>query len=276
MQHQTAPGGAALRWFEGRLVGFDVETTGTDPNEARIVTAAVAVCGGGVGTETLSLLADPGVEIPEEAAAVHGVTTERARAEGLPAAEVVGTVVDTLETLLQAARPLVIFNARYDLTVLDREARRHGLVPLQDRVALLVVDPFVIDKWLDRYRKGSRKLDAICARYGATLDGAHAADADAVAATRAAWVLGAKGAVVRRAWNPEMEAEKAGLVAEWERVRWDLAALHAAQAGWAAEQAAGLADYWREKIAKGEEVPGDPDEVRGEWPLVPFEEAARV
>jgi DNA polymerase-3 subunit epsilon len=54
------------------------------------------------------------------------------------------------------------------------------LPPLQERqFELLVVDPLVIDKWLDRYRKGSRKLEAICAHYGAVLDEAHDADFDA-------------------------------------------------------------------------------------------------
>jgi DNA polymerase III epsilon subunit-like protein len=46
-------------WHDGRLVAFDVETSGIDLEEARIVTAAIAVCGGGQETQTLTLLADP-------------------------------------------------------------------------------------------------------------------------------------------------------------------------------------------------------------------------
>lgn len=247
-------------WHEGRLVAFDVETTGVDVESDRIVTAAIAVCGGGLETETLELLADPGVEISEEAAGVHGVTTERARAEGAPARVVVAAVLEALRSYTATGSPIVAFNARFDLTILDREARRHGLEPLGD---VVVVDPLVIDKWLDRYRKGSRKLEAICATYGAGLDQAHDAAADALAAARAAWVLGAKGRVIRKAWNPQMEAERAGLEAEWERVRHDLALLHEAQVRWAWEQADGLAEYFREQ--------GNPDadKVERDWPLVP-------
>lgn len=251
-----------MNWWEGRLVGFDLETTGTDPEEARIVTAAIAVCGGGLRTKRLSWLADPGVEIPEEAAAVHGITTDRARAEGEDAGLVVAAVLGRLKGYRMQGLPLVVFNARYDLTVLDREQRRYGLGPLVDPV---VVDPLVIDKWLDRYRKGSRKLDAMCAHYGATLDGAHEADSDALAAARVAWAIGARGQVVRKAWNEEMHAERLALHEEWERVRYDVGLLHEAQRGWAYEQAVGLAEYFRER---GEDASG----VRTEWPVVPMVE----
>ena len=77
-------------WHNGRLAAFDIESTGVNPQSDRIVTATVSVVGGGLPAESTSWLADPGVEIPEGAARVHGITTEQARAEGRPAAEVVG------------------------------------------------------------------------------------------------------------------------------------------------------------------------------------------
>lgn len=254
------------------MFGFDLETTSPEPEEARIVTAALARCGGGRQTRTNRWLADPGVDIPEEAAEIHGVTTEKAQADGRPAAEVVAEVVDLLAAGAARGFAIVIFNARYDLTVLDREARRHGVAPLSERqIDLRVIDPLVIDKWLDRYRKGSRKLDAICEHYGAMLDEAHAADFDAIAAARAGWVLGARGVVTRRVWNAQMGAEKAALVREWEHVRHDLDRLHAAQVRWAHEQAVGLAEYFREQREKGVEETGDPDGVRTEWPCIPYD-----
>jgi DNA polymerase-3 subunit epsilon len=286
----------ATAWWEQRMAGFDLETTAPDPEEARIVTAAVALCGGGGPTDSRVWLADPGVEIPEEAAAVHGITTERAQADGRDRAEVVREVVEKLTLAAAAGWPLVIFNGRYDLTVMDRECRRLGIPPLSERqITLRVIDPLVIDKWLHRFRPSypnklsperaaelgipsSRTLDGMCREYGAILDGAHDAAYDAVAACRLAWVLGAKGKVVRniRTWGGHAghdTAERRQLEEQWEAVRYDLDLLHAAQIGWAAEQAAGLADYWREKMAKGEEVPGDPDEVRGDWPFVPASSA---
>lgn len=251
-------------WWQGRIVSLDLETTGVDVEKDRIVTAAVALCGGGLATDKLSLLADPGVEIPESASAVHGVTTERARAEGLPAADVVGVIVDVLARA--QGLPLAIFNARFDLTLLDREARRHGVVPLAERRVVHVIDPLVIDKHLDRYRKGSRKLEAICEHYGASLDGAHDAAHDAVAAARLAYALGHRGQVVRRVRGAHDGREKAMLVRQWEAVRGDLDLLHGAQVEWAADQAVGLADHFRGK-GQDEDAAG----VRTEWPLVPFE-----
>lgn len=261
-----------MSWWQQRMLAFDLETTATDPEEARIVTAALAACGGGAATATETWLADPGVEIPEEAAGVHGVTTERARAEGRPLPEVVAELVATLDAWLQGGvRPLVIFNARYDLTVLDRAMRRLGLGSLDDLGELRVIDPLVLDKWLDRYRRGSRKLEETCRVYGATLDGAHDAAYDAIAAARLAWCIGAKGCVVRKSSWPAAAAEKHECVRRWDAVRGDLDLLHAFQVEEAREQALGLAEHFREK---GQIE--DADGVRTEWPVVPFEAACEV
>ena len=69
-------------------------------------------------------LADPGVEIPEQASAVHGITTERARTEGRPAADVVAEIIAAIRAVFARGVPLVVYNAPYDLTLLD--ARRVG------------------------------------------------------------------------------------------------------------------------------------------------------
>jgi len=256
-------------WWDGRLIGFDCESTGVDVETDRIVTAAVVACGGGIVTESLTLLADPGIEISAGATAVHGISTERARAEGLPAADVVAAVLVALESYLVDGRALCVMNSRFDLTLLDREARRYGLVPLQERVELLVVDAMVLDRHVDRYRRGSRKLDALCAHYGAGLDEAHDAGSDALAACRLAYVIGKRGEIVRRVRNAQDGREKAALVKEWARVRGDLPALHEAQTRWARVQADGLREYF---AAKGQDE--DAASVRSAWPLVPFEMAA--
>ncbi len=256
---------AVRPWWQSRLVGFDLETTSPLPEEARIVTPAAALCGGGEEMDARTWLADPGVEIPEAAAAIHGITTARAQADGRPAPDVVREVVDLLVTELGRGYPLVIANARFDLTVLDRECRRMGLATLTERlviegVPLLVVDVFVIDKWLDRYRKSyppgvtaeqasergipsSRTLTGMCQHYGVTLDGAHDAAFDAVAAARLAYRLAGSGDVVRRVRNAQDGREKAALVRAWNRVRDDLPALHALQVELAVEERARFAAY---------------------------------
>lgn len=235
-----------MSWHLGRMCGFDLETTGVNTETDRIVTACVVQVGGGRDTDTLTWLADPGIEIPDGAAAVHGITTERARTEGRPAADVVAEVTDALTAAVADGVPIVAMNAAFDLTMLDREARRHGIKPLGDVVGdrLRVIDPRVLDKKIDRFRRGSRTLTALCEHYGVRLDGAHSADADAIAACRVAWRLGST--------RPELAAM-------------ELEELHHAQVEWARQQAESLADYFR-RVGKDREADG----VRGDWPLVPF------
>ena len=112
------------------LAVFDLETTGVDVRTARIVTAYLGVLdASGEVVSSRSWMADPGIEIPEGAAAVHGITTERARADGRPAAVVVAEVLAELRSVLERGLPLVVYNAPYDLTLLAHEAVRHGLEP---------------------------------------------------------------------------------------------------------------------------------------------------
>ncbi|MDJ1132449.1 exonuclease domain-containing protein [Streptomyces iconiensis] len=236
-----------MSWHLGRLCGFDLETTGVDVESDRIVTACVVQCGGKHPTQSATWIANPGVEIPAEATAVHGITTEQARAEGQPAGQVVEQVVAALTHAIGAGLPVVAMNAGFDLTMLDREARRHRVYPLADTSVgdeLRVVDPRVLDKAADRYRRGGRKLEDLCRHYSVALDGAHSADADALAACRVAWRLGST--------RPELAAM-------------DIEALHHAQIAWAAEQAAGLRAYFEKTPGKEHLAAG----VRPEWPLIP-------
>jgi DNA polymerase-3 subunit epsilon len=229
-----APGGAPA-WTEGPRAAFDLETTGRDPRTARIVTATVVrTDASGAVTDEWEWLADPGVEIPEEAAAVHGVSTERARAEGRPAAEVVAQVAGVLAGLFAAGTPVLVFNASYDFTVLAREARRHGVtVP----APFPVLDPFVLNKQVHRYRRGKRTLGALCEEYGIELTAAHTSAADAVATERLAVLMAHRFPALAR----------------------PAADLHADQVGWAAEQAADLQEYFRRTR---------PDAVvDGAWPV---------
>jgi DNA polymerase-3 subunit epsilon len=247
-----------MAWHDGRLLAFDLETTAADPEAARIVQYAIGYVGGGRDTEIVAPIVNPGVEIPEGASEVHGITTDQAVAEGRDARESVNIVAGIVKATIEGGHPIVAFNARYDLTVLDRECRRHGVV-VPDWERALVVDPFVVDKFLDRFRRGSRKLNAVCAHYGAKLDEAHEAGADAVAAARLAWVMAKRGQVVAR--YPDVLA----VGAEWKRVKDVLPSLHMAQVKWALLQADGLREYF-ERQGKTEEAVG----VRGEWPVVPF------
>lgn len=235
-----------MNWFDGRLAAFDIETTGTSVENDRIVTAAVSLVGGGEDSASFNWLVDPGVDIPAEATAVHKITNEMVRKQGAPAAEAVEEITGILSEALDSAVPIVAFNARFDLTILDREARRHGVVPLVDRVGgpdgMLVVDPYVLDKQVNKFRKGRRNLTILCDDYKVPLTDAHAADADALAAARLAWRMGRN--------FPELG-------------EMELFELYENQISWAAEQASDLQAYFASN--------GRHERVEGAWPLVPVE-----
>jgi DNA polymerase-3 subunit epsilon len=206
-----------MAWHEDLLVGFDLETTGTDPRQARVVTAAVTEVKGGEPVRHRVWLANPGVPIPAETTAIHGVSTERATAEGRPAPEVVAEIADALRGYWAASVPVVVYNAPFDLTLLDEELRRYALPPLVGPGGLAgpVVDPLVIDRALDKYRRGKRTLEAACGVYGVTLDGAHDAGADALAAVRVARAIAARYPQAGQADPAELHEAQRGWYAAW-------------------------------------------------------------
>ncbi|MET9762341.1 3'-5' exonuclease [Streptomyces sp. NPDC006372] len=232
-----------MGWHRELLIGFDLETTGTDPREARIVTGAVIEVRGGEPAGRREWLADPGVPIPEDAVAVHGISSEWAAAEGRPADQVADAMAEVLTSYWKTGVPVVAYNAAFDLTLLSAELRRHGLPSLRDRLGGVdpapVIDPYTIDRWVDRYRRGKRNLEAVCAEYGVVLDSAHDALADALAAARLACAIATR--------HPKIAALGP-------------ATLHHRQIEWYAEWAADFQTFLRKK--------GDATAlVDGAWPL---------
>ncbi|WP_017614025.1 exonuclease domain-containing protein [Nocardiopsis salina] len=229
-------------WYTRPLAAFDVETTGLDVTADRIVTAALWRIDPTSGTkEPLTWIIDPGVPIPPEAAGIHGYTDERVRAEGTPAVEAVPAIGAALEKVAADGLPLVVYNAPYDLGILHHEFVRNTVRP-EPLSTLHVVDPLVLDKQMDPYRRGGRKLTDVCAHHGVPLaaDEAHGAAADALAAGRLAWRLGSS--------HPEL-----GTLAPAE--------LHDSQVRWKADQAASFQAYLRRTR--------DPEAViDGTWPYV--------
>lgn len=167
-----------------RMLAFDLETTGTNPRTCRIVTSALVRLADGAKDSRI-MLADPGVEIPKAASDVHGITTEKARAEGRPHDEVLAKTIAGLRQAWADGLAVVAYNATYDLTVLlsqDPSFTIDGLV----------VDPFVLDQHYDQFRKGKRTLADVAQHYKVRLDAAHDATEDALAAARIAWMMARK------------------------------------------------------------------------------------
>ena len=194
-------------WHRAPYAVLDTETTGVNPLTARLVTCHLSIPMYGCEWDWKI---NPGIPIPPGASAVHGIYDadvagwqdhEDARHE----------IHDALAEVWDEG-PVIVYNAPYDLTVLSAPV----LGP--------VIDPLVLDKVVDRYRKGSRRLEAVCAWYGVQLGKAHDVREDALAAGRVAWAI----------------AERFEFIA-----RMDPVALHERQVRWYADQAHGLREHFR-------------------------------
>jgi DNA polymerase-3 subunit epsilon len=107
-----------------------------------------------------------------------------------------------------------------------------------------VIDPRVLDKKVDRFRRGGRTLTDLCRHYVVSLDDAHTAEADAVAACAVVWKI-----ANRYRWLTRLE----------------LAESTSSKVHWAREQAEGLRDHFA-RTEGTEELAAS---VRLEWPLIP-------
>lgn len=107
----------------------------------------------------------------------------------------------------------------FDLTLLSAELRRHDLPSLRERLDGLapapVIDPYTIDRSVDRYRRGKRNLEAVCAEYGVALDSAHDASADALAAARLARAIAGRHPKVAALGPAELHRRQIEWYAEW-------------------------------------------------------------
>lgn len=265
---------SAPKWHEGRMAGWDTESTGVNVFEDRIVTAAIIHHNPGNRPRALSWVINPGTDIPQEASDVHGWTHDRLE-QHLQGHEASYTTPDgqtsfmtregalfsiagQLGAVMGAEAPVVAANAAYDFSLLEQELIRHNIDPLSSRPTGVagVVDPMVLEKQYDPYRKvkgGCRggkhqcggcgavdkKLESLCKHYGVPLTAAHDAGADALAALRLA----------RR------------LADLWPDIaRLKLPTLHQKQTGWRAEQMDGLRTYF-------DRAGIEHDGCCGEWPV---------
>lgn len=247
----------AEKWARMPVLGFDLETTGIDAHADRIVQAAVVSVKHDTAPNLFTWLADPGVEIPAEAAEVHGITTEQARAEGQDIGQVLFELTGRLALWMGKGFPIAGFNIAYDLTMLEAENRRHGIDTLASRLPKgigPVIDAMVLDKYADKWRRSEcaknkkpcscgavdRKLTGLCLHYGVKLDGAHDAGVDALAAALLWPKIIARHSTKFRGMT--------------------LGSLHESQIRWRREQMNGLREYFD---ANGIEHDGcDPN-----WPI---------
>jgi DNA polymerase-3 subunit epsilon len=132
--------------LERPLVFLDLEATGTDPKEARVLQIAlqrfVPSGEGAALDEEVNQLVDPDMEVPAAVTELTGITTDDVR--GQPS---FGALVDRLSPLLADA-DLAGYNAlAYDVPLLTAEYERagHALPGPPDRV---VLDPYRLEQVL--------------------------------------------------------------------------------------------------------------------------------
>lgn len=227
------------------VAAFDLETTGVSVFEDRIVTASILVLDPiDEIVDHYEWLVNPGIDIPEGATNVHGITTEHAQRHGSAAPQAVYEIAGTLAHYMNHGVPVVAYNAAYDFSLLDFEIRRHldygeGLSAFfggQD-IPKKIIDPFVLDRKLS-HRTGSRKLTDVADYYGVVLAAAHRSYDDCFAAAQVAKAQWEKHPVLR---EPSLEE------------------LYDAQAEWYAEQQISLSDYFK-RIGKAGDFSTD-------WPI---------
>lgn len=232
-----------MKYLDSRRLAWDFETTSTNPAEARVVSAALVGRGGPSPEHVQTWIINPGVPIPPETTAIHGIDDTKAQAEGAEPKAALEEMAETMARSIRYGMPLVAFNTAYDWSVLHYELLRHGLPTMADRLdgpPYTLVDGLVLDKQADKYRKGSRKLQAVAAHYGVHLENWHEAKADAIAA------LGIVDALYAR--HPRLNA-------------YDPQRLYLAQQAWREEQQVGLQAHLRKSDSSAYCAP--------EWPLVP-------
>lgn len=209
-------------WATKPIAVFDLETTGLNHVTSRIVTACALKLdpAGNVIGNPVEWLANPGIPIPAEASAVHGITDEIAVSRGADLGQTVASIVQTLKGFLDEGTPIVAYNAPYDFTILRQHAEEFGIDwPLDPKP---ILDPLVLDKALVKFRTGKRRLEIIAPVYGVNLSNAHNATADAIAAGHVAQAM----------------AKQFG-----SKLDMTLLELHEKQVGWSREQDLSFADF---------------------------------
>lgn len=234
-----------MKFTDIRRLGWDTETTGPNPVEDRIVTAAIVVRGGGREDRDFSFLINPGVPIPTAASDIHGVTDAMVQADGRSPKEALDEIAGQLAAAITWGMPVVAFNHSFDWTILHYDLRRNGLPTVEERLSAApyeLIDPHVLDKQITpRVRgKGARKLKPTCERYGISLEDWHTAEADALAALLLADAM--------FGYHPKLAEMGPEL-------------LFAAQKKWRAEQQTSLQEFLRQTEPAAY--------CATEWPLLP-------
>jgi DNA polymerase-3 subunit epsilon len=195
-----------MAWHEGTLTALDLEATGVDTRTARIIEVGLFRFEADGSSEALvDRLIDPGVPLPPKVTELTGIGPDDLAANGGIPADVLTATLAVITSLVDEGIPIVVYNANYDWPLLANELARHALDPLPAVPPTILVDPLVLDRHVDRYRKGQRTLGTVAGHYGVSLEGAHRAAGDAAATVAVARAIAER--------YPKIQVDGADLVA---------------------------------------------------------------
>lgn len=162
-------------WRTHPLAIVDTETTGVDPAVARIVEVAIRIVSPGQPTFAKSWLVDPGIRIPPECTAIHGITDDM-----MTDAPTFHEIAHEIWMLVSGCIP-VAYNAKFDRALLIAEYLRARIeVPPYLHAGAPWIDPLAWARAHEPYAKGAGryKLGAVAARFGVEIGTAHRAAGD--------------------------------------------------------------------------------------------------
>ena len=140
-----------------REIVLDTETTGLDPAQGhRLVELGCVELLNRIPTgATFHVYLNPEREVPAEATAIHGLTTEFLKDKPLFA-----DIVDDFFAFVGEEAPLVIHNAGFDHGFLNAELKRVA----RDLIAReRLIDTLMLAR--RKHPAGPNRLDDLCARY---------------------------------------------------------------------------------------------------------------
>lgn len=189
---------------------FDVESTGLDTENDRIITCFLRAREGESVLYENEWIINAGVEVPKEASDVHGMTTEWVQENGrTDVSTAIEEIVHELSEYGHYGFVICGYNHAFDLAMLEAEAKRYnpgvGSLRVKDWVPKYrFIDPAIFSRVFDKYVKGGHKLITVAQRNGIQVeeDRLHAADYDVEVTEKLVKIM------LNRAWRELADVRK--------------------------------------------------------------------
>lgn len=150
-----------------RIASFDTETTGIDLDKDEVVTASIVSVVDGK-FDTKEWLLKTNIESNPSAYSKHLIDRETQLSDGL---DYESTIIEIARTLVNDYDYIITANGTFDLTMVQNSFDRTNGEDYFDLSSISMIDIMVLDKYLDKYRRGSRKLMDLADHYRVNYEG---------------------------------------------------------------------------------------------------------